>query len=76
MMYRANPMSTLLQPGDHGAQWRSDKLKIQDIPGTQSDAYKRIRFIQGNDYMDKGDILGAKPRVLKHNIGYVKPDLH
>ena len=28
MMYRANPMSNLLQPQDHGAQWRTDKLKI------------------------------------------------
>ena len=26
--------------------------------------------------MDQSDIQGAKPKILKHNIRYVKPDFH
>ena len=37
----------------------NDKLKINDIPGTQADVYGRKRHITGKDYMDKTD--DAKP---------------
>ena len=43
--------------------WITDKLKIKDIEGTQSDVYGSAKFIRGSDnHLNTEDIIGARPR--------------
>lgn len=52
-----------MQPQDitKSKRFARDKLNISDIPGAKPDVYKKLRNIEGREYIDAGDIDGAKP---------------
>lgn len=48
---------------DSQQHWITDKLRIKDIEGAQSDVYGNAKHIRGADYhLTTDDIDGAKPR--------------
>lgn len=53
-----NPLTKMLQPIEvtKSKRFARDKLNISDIPGAQSDVYKKYRNIEGREYIDAGDI--------------------
>ena len=53
----------MLQPIEvtKSKRFARDKLNISDIPGAQSDVYRKYRNLDGREYIDTGDIKGAQP---------------
>ena len=47
--------------------YKTDKLNVQDIQGTNTDTYGKHKKIQGRNYMDISDIEKTQPKTLKQN---------
>ena len=62
-----DPFSNLLGQSNlaNPVNWSSDKLDTRDIEGARPDPFKKIKNIQGLDYMNVQDIPGARPRYIE-----------
>lgn len=60
-MFKENPLTKMMQPNDitKSKRYVRDKLNISDIQGAKPDVYKRIRNIEGREYINANDISGA-----------------
>lgn len=45
--------------------FKTDKLDISDIPGTNVNTHGKKKYIQGRNYMDLSDIEKTSPNQLK-----------
>ena len=58
--YQANPLTQILQPQiNYTSPYQTDKLQIRDIPGSQVDVHRSLKYIQGRDYIGVADVTGA-----------------
>src|ERR1700761_893192 len=58
----ANPFTKLMQPVNDitkSKRFARDKLNISDINGTKPDVYKKYKYLEGRQYLDASDIVGA-----------------
>ena len=57
----------MLHPNDitKSKRFARDRLNVSDIQGAKPDVYKKLRNIEGREYIDAGDIEGARPAQLK-----------
>ncbi|CDW91218.1 UNKNOWN [Stylonychia lemnae] len=74
--FSENPLTKIMQPTDvtKSKRFVRDKLNISDIPGAQSDVYRKYRNIEGREYINSNDIAGAQPAQLKQNKPMTGPD--
>lgn len=45
-------------------------MGTSDIPGARPDVYKRLRHLEGREYLSVKDITGAQPFTRKFNRGH------